>query len=75
MIGELKMKIKFETKTIEISKTFAEKASRFRSEQYEMLRIALNDLPDFMVVIKTTPPRRSYARGLTLVSLTDNFAA
>lgn len=69
------MKIRFDTKTIEISKSFAEKASHFRSEQYEMLRMALRDLPGFAVVVKTAPPRRRYTRDLSLLPVLDNFAA
>lgn len=60
------MKINFVTKTIEVSKTFATKASRFGSEEYRELRAAMNDLPCFCVEIKVTAnPFRTYMRGLT----------
>lgn len=60
------MKIKFDSKTIEISKTFADKASRFGSEAYNELRMVMRDLPDFCVVIKAAAaPRRTYTKGLT----------
>ena len=60
------MKIKFDSKTIEISKTFADKASRFGSMEYHELRSAMHDLPDFTVAIRATPKRRrSYMVGLT----------
>ena len=60
------MKIKFDAKTIEITKTFANKASHFGSEEYHALRTAMCDLPDFEVAIKVTAkPRRTYAKGLT----------
>ena len=60
------MKIKFEAKTIEISKTFADRASHFGSMEYAELRSATNDLPDFNVVVKSTPKRRrTFAKGLT----------
>lgn len=60
------MKIKFDAKTIEVSKTFADRASHFGSMEYAELRTATNDLPDFKVVVKATPKRRqSYAKGFT----------
>ena len=60
------MKIRFEMKTIEISKAFANKASNFGSEEYHALRSAMHDLPDFEVRVKATAkPRRTYAKGLT----------
>ena len=60
------MKIKFDSKTIEISKTFADKASHFGSMEYHELLIAMHDLPDFTVTIKMTrKPRRTYTKGLT----------
>ena len=60
------MKIIFPSKTIEVTKTLANKASRFGSEEYTMLRTAINDLPDFTVVVKATKPaRQSYTKGLT----------
>lgn len=60
------MKIRFATKTIEITKTFENKASNFGSEEYRTLRTAIHDLPDFQVVVKTgKPPRRTYMKGLT----------
>ena len=60
------MKINFETKSIEVSKAFANKASHFGTEQYEELRAVMRDLPDFTVMVKTAPRlRRSYMKGLT----------
>ena len=60
------MKIKFDAKTIEITKTFANKASHFGSEEYHALRTAMCDLPDFEVAIKVTAkPRRTYMKGLS----------
>ena len=68
------MKINFSSKTIEVTKTFANKASRFGSEEYTMLLTASRDLPDFTVVVKATKPvRRSYTKsptyGLTYESM------
>ena len=48
------MKINFSSKTIEVTKTFANKASRFGTEEYQMLVTAMQDLPDFKIVIKAT---------------------
>ena len=60
------MKINFSSKTIEVTKTFANKASDFGSEEYYTLRAAMSDLPDFTVAIKTAPKRRRTSMsGLT----------
>ena len=60
------MKINFTSKTIEVTKTFANKASRFGSMEYKELLMAIHDLPGFEVVIKATPVRRRTAvSGLT----------
>ena len=60
------MKINFAAKTIEVTKTFANKASHFGSEEYHALRTAMCDLPDFTVVTKvTSKPCRIYTKGLT----------
>ena len=60
------MKINFASKTIEITKTFANKASHFGSEEYHALRTAMCDLPDFEVAIKVTAkPCRTYMKGLS----------
>lgn len=58
------MKIKFDTKTIEISKTFSDRASHFGSEAFQMLLEVRRALPDFEVVIKAAPRRcpQSYFR-------------
>ena len=48
------MKVQFGNKTIEVTKTFAEKATHFGSEEYNMLRTAMQDLPDFKIVVKGT---------------------
>ena len=60
----MNMKIKFENKTLEISKAFANKASVYDSEEYRVLRAAVQDLPDFKVVIKVVPvPRQTHMKG------------
>lgn len=70
------MKITFSSKTIEVTKTFANKASRFGPEEYKMLRTAINDLPGFEVVIKATPVRRrTTISGLTYEAMEACIAA
>ena len=60
------MKVRFTERSIEITKTFANKASRFGSEEYNMLLAAMHDLPDFKVVVKATPKHyQTYMKGLT----------
>ena len=60
------MKINFETKSIVVTKSFMDKASRFGSEEYRDLRMAMSDLPNFSVVVrKTKSPRRTCMKGLT----------
>lgn len=59
------MKIRFETKTIEVSKAFLNRASQFDSAEYMALRTATKELPEFAIVVKAIPhPRRTY-QGLT----------
>ena len=66
------MKITFSSKTIEVTKTFANKASRFGSDEYTMLLTASRDLPDFTVVVKATKPvRRSYTQSPTYEYMKD----
>lgn len=75
------MKIHFESKTIVISKAFANKASHFGSPEYMLLRNASHDLPDFAVVVKAPQKgNRSCTAGLMYAyteSLPErnNFAA
>jgi len=49
------MKINFASKTIEINKTFADKASHFGSEEYLALQTVILDFPDFTVAVKSAP--------------------
>lgn len=73
------MKVLFTTRTIEVTKTFAEKAAHFGSEEYQMLRAATKDFPEFQVVIKTVcrkkvineSDRLTYARMMDCLSACD----
>ena len=58
----------FETREIEISKRFSNKAKRFGSDEYNTLLEAKRDNPTFEVKVKTTSrvnKRRDYFKGLT----------
>ena len=60
------MKINFSSNAIEISRTFAKKASHFGSIEYQQLRAATLELPNFKVVVKAAPKSfRTYTKGLT----------
>ena len=59
--GVLKMKIRFESKTIEVSKAFLNRASQFDSAEYTALRTVTKELPEFAIVVKLAPrPRQTY---------------
>ena len=73
------MKVLFTTRTIEVTKTFAEKAAHFGSEEYQLLRAAAKDFPEFQVVIKTVRRKKvinesdriTYARMMDCLSACD----
>ena len=59
------MTINYKNRTIEITKKFEKAASRFGSDEYNMLRQARNDNPSFrVVVIKRKASSKSF-KGLT----------
>ena len=51
--------------TIEITKSFEDKARKFGSEEYKNLREARQDNPTFRIVIKSTPKTENKNKGLT----------
>ena len=60
------MKVRFTERSIEITKTFADKASHYGTQEYLLMRDVLKDFPDFKVVVKAAPMRRqTYMKGLT----------
>ena len=64
------MKINFATKTIEITKSFASKATNYGPEEYRALLAATRDLPTFQVQVKATyRPCQSYSKGLTFAAM------
>lgn len=52
-------------RTIEISKAFEKAASRFGSDEYNMLRQACNDNPNFRVIVSKRKNTSSSFKGLT----------
>ncbi len=52
-------------KSIEITKTFEKAASRLGSDEYNMLRQARNDNPNFRVVVIRRKPASASFKGLT----------
>lgn len=73
------MKVLFTTRTIEVTKTFAEKAAHFDTREYCELKDVLRDFPDFQVVIKTVRRKKcineydriTYARMMDCLSNCD----
>ncbi len=52
-------------RTIELTKTFATKASRYGSDEYKLLQDARHDYPDFKVITATRTASKSSFKGLT----------
>jgi len=52
-------------RAIEVSKTFAKAASKFRSDEYEELRAARMENPNFTVVVLPSRKKKSSFKGLT----------
>ena len=64
----LNLKVNHETRTIEMNKTFADKASRFGSEEYNALMLAREQNPGYTVKVvtrKTTKSDKPSYKGLT----------
>ena len=64
----LNLKVNHETRTIEMNKTFADKASRFGSEEYNALMLAREQNPGYTVKVvtrKTTKSDKPSFKGLT----------
>lgn len=61
--------------TIELTKAFDRKASRFGSEEYNALQAARRDYPTFRVVVKAAPKSNSNTlSGLTFKYMKDYIA-
>lgn len=57
--------INAKNRTIEITKTFSIAASKFGSQEYNDLRAACNDNPNYKVVTVTRKTARPKFKGLT----------
>ena len=57
--------INSENATIELTKAFAQAASRFGSEEYKQLQMARADYPNYRVVTKSASKHRDNFKGLT----------
>ena len=51
--------------TIVITKAFAKKASKFKSDEYNALQEARKDYPTFKVEVRTAPKKKDSFKGLT----------
>ncbi len=65
------IKINEANRTIEVTKAFANKASKFGSDEYNMLKEARNDFPTFRVVTKSAGKRKGTFKGLTITYMKD----
>lgn len=59
------MNIMFEKKTIEVTKAELQRARKYGSEECELLLKITRDLPDFQIVVKKNPVRRTATIGYT----------
>jgi hypothetical protein len=60
------IRVNFETRTIEVSKSFSKKASIYGSNEYRMLNSARNDNEGFTVrIIDCKKTKRTSPKGLT----------
>ena len=51
--------------TIEVTKAFAKRASKFNTKEYKDLQTVRRDYPNFEVVVRTTKANKSAIKGLT----------
>ena len=64
----LNLKVNHQTRTIEMNKTFADKASRFGSDEYDALMLAREQNPGYatkVITRKTTKSDKPAYKGLT----------
>ena len=61
------MKINHQTHTLELPKSFANKASKYGSEEYRVLTAAQNDFPSYKIIISPSAKRKvkDNYKGLT----------
>ena len=59
------MTINSKKMTIEVTKAFAKKASKFNTKEYKELQSVRRDYPDFEVVVRTSKTNKNSYKGLT----------
>ena len=59
------MTINSKKMTIEVTKAFAKKASKFNTKEYKELQSVRRDYPNFEVVVRTSKPNKNSYKGLT----------
>ena len=59
------MTINSKKMTIEVTKAFAKKASKFNTKEYKDLQSVRRDYPNFEVVIRTSKVNKNSYKGLT----------
>ena len=67
-IAAMNLKVNHQTRTIEMNKTFADKASRFGSNEYDALMLAREQNPGYTMKVitrKTTKSDKPSYKGLT----------
>ena len=67
-IAAMNLKVNHQTRTIEMNKTFADKASRFGSDEYNALMLAREQNPGYatkVITRKTTKSDKPSYKGLT----------
>lgn len=67
-IAAMNLKVNHQTRTIEMNKTFADKASRFGSDEYDALMLAREQNPGYTMKVitrKTTKSDKPSYKGLT----------
>ena len=67
-IAAMNLKVNHQTRTIEMNKTFADKASRFGSDEYDALMLAREQNPGYttkVITRKTTKSDKPSYKGLT----------
>lgn len=59
------MTINSKKMTIEVTKAFAKKASKFNTKEYKDLQSVRRDYPNFEVVVRTSKTNKNSYKGLT----------
>ena len=68
------MKINFESRTIEMTKTEAKEAGKYNSDKYNELKAIRADFPNFRIVTKATSKKKDTYKGLNYAYITKYIA-